>query len=128
MTTPLRVLIVEDTPLNLELATDLLEGAGFTVFQAPSAEVGLALARREHPDIILMDIRLPGIDGYAAMRELKSDAATRGIPAIALTAQAMKGDGDSALQAGFDGYITKPIDTRSFAQSVRGYLDHRQGA
>ena len=117
-----RILIVEDTPLNLELASDILEAAGFTVLQATSAEAGLELARQDRPDLILMDIRLPGMDGHAAVRELRDDPATRRIPVVALTAQAMKGDGDAALAAGFDGYLTKPIDTRTFARSVEQFL------
>ena len=118
-----RILIVEDDAQNLELATDLLEVAGHTVLQARSAEEGLRLARAERPDLVLMDVRLPGMDGHAAVGVLKGDPLTRAIPAVALTAQAMKADEAKARDAGFDGYITKPIDARSFAQSIARFLD-----
>jgi two-component system cell cycle response regulator DivK len=121
-----RIVLVEDSPLNLELATDILELAGFEVLQAATAERGIALARTELPALILMDIRLPGMDGYAAVRVLKGDAATRAIPTIALTAQAMKGDDALAREAGFDGYLAKPINTRTFARSVAAFI--AQGA
>jgi CheY-like chemotaxis protein len=116
------ILIVEDNPMNMELATDLLEAAGYTVRQAFSAEEGIRLAQDERPDLILMDIRLPGMDGHAAIRALKQDPATAGIRTVALTAQAMKGDEETALVAGFDGYIAKPIDTRTFQKAVAQLL------
>lgn len=116
------VLIIEDSPLSLELATDILEAAGYTVLQASTAERGLELAQSSAPDLILMDIRLPGMDGYAAVKALKSDPRTRTIPTVALTAQAMKGDDEAALDAGFDGYLSKPIDTRTFVQSASRFL------
>jgi len=122
------ILVIEDQLLNLELVTDLLQAAAYTVRQARSAEEGLRLAREEPPDLILMDIRLPGMDGHAAVRLLKQDPRTRDIPAVALTAQAMKGDEDQARAAGFDGYITKPIDTRTFARTVARLLSARPGA
>lgn len=122
MTVRPRVLLVEDSPLNLELATDILEAAGFAVSAASTAEHGITLARSSPIDLILMDIRLPGMDGYAAVKILKADPITKDIPAVALTAQAMKGDDTDALAAGFDGYLTKPIDTRTFVQSVTSYL------
>lgn len=116
------ILIIEDNPLNLELATDLLEAAGYTIRQARSAEEGVALARAEPPDLILMDLRLPGTDGYAAVKWLKQDPRTKHIPTAALTAQAMTGDEERAREAGFDGYITKPIDTRTLSQTVARLL------
>lgn len=117
------ILIVEDNPMNMELATDLLEAVGYTVRQAFSAEEGIRLARAESPDLILMDIRLPGMDGHAAVHQLKRDPSTARIPTVALTAQAMKGDEEAAVAAGFDGYIAKPIDTRTFGQVVARLLD-----
>lgn len=117
-----RVLIVEDSPLNLELASDVLEAAGYAVIKASTAEQGVDLALAAPPDVILMDIRLPGMDGYGAVRLLKADPRTRGVPTVALTAQAMKGDDAAALAAGFDGYITKPIDTRSFPAAVARFI------
>jgi two-component system cell cycle response regulator DivK len=121
-----RILVVEDNALNLELASELLTGAGHTVLQARTAEEGLRLARTEALDLILLDVRLPGMDGLAAVRVLKRDAATRHIPAVAMTAQAMKGDEEAARAAGFDAYVTKPIDTRAFPEIVARLL--AQGA
>jgi CheY-like chemotaxis protein len=113
-----KVLVVDDNPVNLELVTDLLEVAGYDVLQAATGEEGVELARTMLPELILMDIRLPGMDGLAATRLLKDDEATQGILIIALTAQAMKGDEERALAAGCDGYISKPIDTRGFGTTV----------
>jgi len=123
-----RVLVVEDNPMNMELATDLLEAAGYTVLQAPSAEDGIRQAQRELPDLILMDVRLPGMDGHAAVRVLKRDPVTASIPTVALTAQAMMGDEEAALESGFDGYIAKPIDTRTFVPAVTALLKPSRGA
>lgn len=118
-----KVLLVEDNPANMELAADLLEVAGFQVLRAPTAKVGIALARTEAPDAILMDIGLPDMDGLAAARTLKEDPRTKDIPVIATTSHAMKGDEGRILESGCDGYITKPIDTREFAKQVAGYLE-----
>jgi two-component system cell cycle response regulator DivK len=112
------VLVVDDNHLNLELVTDVLAAAGYTIRQAASAEEALDDARFAHPDMILMDIGLPGMDGHAAVRVLKGDPATRDILTVALTASAMAGDRERALRSGFDGYITKPIHTRTLAQTV----------
>lgn len=120
-----RILIVEDNPMNMELATDLLQDAGYAVRQAHSAEEGIRLAEQESPDLILMDIRLPGMDGHAAVGALRSNARTREIATVALTAQAMHGDEQRALDAGFDAYITKPIDTRTFVATVARLLAER---
>jgi CheY-like chemotaxis protein len=113
-----KILVVEDNPMNMELATDLLEIAGYAVIQAGTAEEGVSLAKAQTPDLILMDVRLPGMDGLAATSLLKQDPATRHIPVFALTAQAMKGDQEKALEAGCNGYITKPIDTREFPNEI----------
>jgi two-component system cell cycle response regulator DivK len=121
------ILIVEDNPLNLELASDILEGAGYAVISAALAREGLRLAKDEQPDLVLMDIRLPDLDGMQAVRLLKDDPATRAIPVIALTAQAMRGDEETARAAGFDGYISKPINTRTFAKTVAAYLPKQPG-
>jgi two-component system cell cycle response regulator DivK len=109
-----KILVVEDNALNLELATELLSAHGHAVVGARTAEEGLRLARTERPNLILLDVRLPGMDGLAAVRALKRDPQTRAIPAVAMTAQAMAGDEAAALAAGFDAYVTKPIDTRAF--------------
>jgi len=121
------ILVVEDNPSNLELATDLLIAAGYTVRQARSGEEGLRLAQAELPALILMDLRLPGIDGYTALRQLRKDARTAYIRVVALTAQAMKGDEQATLEAGFDAYISKPIDTRTFCQTVARLLSSEGG-
>jgi len=123
-----KILVVEDNPVNMELVTDLLEVAGYVVIQAETAEAGLVMAKQDAPDLVLMDIRLPGMDGLAATRLLKADEATAQIPVVALTAQAMKGDEEAALAAGCQGYITKPIDTRAFRHSVAQAIEAALGS
>ena len=117
-----RILIIEDNVANMELAADLLEIAGFDVLQAPTAEIGLDLARSQAPDLIVMDIGLPGMDGLEATRILKGDPTTQHIPILGASSHAMKGDQEKALAVGCDGYITKPIDTRVFADMVTRFL------
>jgi CheY-like chemotaxis protein len=117
-----QILVVEDNPLNMELVTDLLEVAGFVVRQACNADDALRLARQATPDLILMDLSLPGLDGLAITRTLRSEPATRCLPIIALTAHAMRGDEELALQAGCDAYMSKPIDTRVFARRVATFI------
>ncbi|HPC61961.1 MAG TPA: response regulator [Verrucomicrobiota bacterium] len=118
-----RILVIEDNPLNLELVTDLLEATGFEVTPARTAEEGIRLAGELLPDLVLMDLSLPGMDGLAATRILKGDLRTSGLTIVALTAHAMKGDEAIALAAGCDGYLTKPIDTRTFARSIAQFLE-----
>lgn len=120
-----RILVVEDNPANMKLAVMLLERAGYRVAQADNAVDGLTLARTQRPDLILMDIQLPGMDGLSATRELKLDEATRGIPVVALTAWAMKGDEERIRAAGCDGYIGKPIQYREFLAQVARTLAER---
>jgi adenylate cyclase len=117
-----KILIIEDNPLNLELATDLLVENGFVVHSAQTAEDGLRIARETLPDLVLMDISLPGIDGLCATRELKANPVTSHLTVVGLTAHAMKGDEAIALKAGCDGYLTKPIDTRTFIETVRRFI------
>ncbi|MEO8432786.1 MAG: response regulator [Acidobacteriota bacterium] len=117
-----KVLVVEDNAANMTLAVFLLHSAGHSVLSAPDAEAGLTLARDEQPNLILMDIQLPGMDGLEATALLKGDAATRGIPVIALTALAMKGDEERIRAAGCDGYIAKPIRYREFLATVAAQL------
>ena len=117
-----KILIIEDNVLNLELATDLLEANGFVVASAPTAEEGLRLARELLPDLVLMDFSLPGMDGLSATKHLKADPATRHLAVVGLTANAMKGDEETALNAGCDGYLTKPIDTRTFVATVKNFI------
>ena len=117
-----KILVVEDNPDNMTLAVLLLESAGHTVLRAIDAEAGLTLARDELPDLILMDIQLPGMDGLEATAFLKRDAATCAIPVIALTALAMKGDEERIRAAGCDGYIAKPIGYKEFLAAVTAQL------
>jgi two-component system, cell cycle response regulator DivK len=117
-----RVLIIEDNRANMTLAVFLLESAGHTVLTATDAEAGLKLARDERPNLILMDIQLPGMDGLEATALLKRDEATRAIPVIALTALAMKGDEERIRAAGCDGYIAKPLAYRDFLATISAQL------
>jgi CheY-like chemotaxis protein len=117
-----KILIIEDNLMNLELATDLLEANGFAVFSAQTAEEGLRLAHELLPDLVLMDFSLPGMDGLTATKNLKADLATRHLAVVGLTANAMKGDEELALSAGCDGYLTKPIDTRTFIAAVKNFI------
>ena len=116
------VLVVEDNPANMTLATFLLKSAGYAVLSATDAEAGLTLARREQPDLVLMDIQLPGMDGLEACAILKKSEATRDIPVIALTALAMKGDEERIRAAGCDGYIAKPLAYREFLATIAARL------
>jgi two-component system cell cycle response regulator DivK len=112
------VLVVEDNALNLKLVRDVLGHAGYQVLEAGDAERGIELAREERPDLILMDIQLPGIDGVEALRRLRADTETAGIPVVALTALAMKEDRERFMTAGFDGYLEKPLSVPSLADRV----------
>ena len=114
----MKILIVEDNPTNMKLATFLLQSAGHTALPAMDAETGLTIARLEKPDLILLDIQLPGMDGLEAVALLKADEATRAIPVIALTALAMKGDEERIRAAGCDGYIAKPLNYREFLATI----------
>lgn len=117
------ILVVEDNALNMKLVCALLGLGAFRVLEAADAETGLEVAGRELPDLILMDIQLPGMDGLAAIRRLKSDDRLRHIPVVALTSYAMAGDARKATEAGCNGYLTKPIDTRSFLGKIDGFLN-----
>jgi len=118
-----KILIVEDNLLNLELATDLLEASGFVVYSAQTGEEGVRIAREIRPDLVLMDISLPGMDGLCATKELKASSATRELTVVGLTAHAMKGDEALALNAGCDGYLTKPVDTRTFVATITRFIE-----
>jgi CheY-like chemotaxis protein len=117
-----RILLVEDNPQNRRLAQFLLKSQGYTVYEATTGEEALELARTARPELILMDLQLPGMDGYTVTRRLKAEAATAAIPVVALTAYAMPGDQDKALAAGCAGYIANPIDTRGFPATGQRYL------
>lgn len=117
-----RILVVDDNPTNLKLASDVLEFEGHEVLRAIDAEQAQDILRETVPDLILMDIALPGMDGLTLTRRLKADARTRHVPIVALTAFAMKGDDQKAREAGCDGYITKPIDTRRLPEQVNALV------
>jgi CheY-like chemotaxis protein len=123
MSTPKkRILVVDDNPRNLKLAFDVLEDAGYEVVEAVNAEEAQSMIDRNLPDLILMDIALPGMDGLTLTRKIKANERTRHIRIIALTAFAMKGDDQKALAAGCDGYITKPIDIHQLPLQVAEIL------
>ena len=117
-----RVLVVEDNPVNLELVTAILEEEGCQFLAAETADVCLRLAAAERPDLIVMDVQLPGMTGYEATRRLKADPATAAIPVVAVTAQAMRGEEVKAREAGCDAYLTKPLDARAFRRTIRRLL------
>ena len=121
---PARILVVDDNPVNLKLAASVLEFAGYQILEAGDASQALDIIRQTPPDLILLDIGLPGMDGLTLTGQLKADPATRHIRIVALTAYAMKGDDEKAKAAGCDGYITKPIDTRKLAGQVAEALGH----
>jgi two-component system, cell cycle response regulator DivK len=116
------VLIVEDNVKNLKLVRDVLQFHGYATLEAESGEAGIELARAQHPALILMDVQLPGMDGRAAMKVLKADPSTQYIPIIALTAFAMKGDQESLLAEGFDGYLSKPVNIKELPKVVESHV------
>ena len=122
MTDTALILIVEDNEKNMKLARDVLQFNGFRTLEAMNAEQGLALAAEHCPDLILMDIQLPGMDGVTALGRLRSDPATAAIKIVALTAFAMKDDRERFAHAGFDGYLSKPINIRELPVQIRQYL------
>jgi CheY-like chemotaxis protein len=118
----LTILIIEDNKLNAELAAGSLECAGYETIQANDAETGIQIAHSENPSLVIMDIALPGMDGISATKILKADPDTSGIPIVAVTAHAMNGDEKHARDAGCVGYITKPINIRTFASQITAFL------
>ncbi|HYU17160.1 MAG TPA: response regulator [Chloroflexota bacterium] len=121
-----RVLIVEDHEDNRRIVRDLLTSVGYEVLEAVSGEEGVALAEAERPDLILMDIQLPGLDGYEATRQIKANPALREIPIIAVTSYALSGDDVKAREAGCDAYVTKPFSPRDLLAKIREYLPSSQ--
>lgn len=117
-----RILVVEDTPSNVQLARLVLEQAGHEVLLASDAPSGLELARGAHPDLILMDVQLPGMDGMSATRQLKQDPQTHDIPVLALTAFAMKGDAEKIRAAGCDAYLAKPFNFKELLEMIQRLL------
>jgi len=120
------ILIVEDDPKNTKLLRDLLTLGGYATLEASDGKQGVDMARAKMPDLVFMDIQMPVMDGFEAIHILKTDPATTGIPVVALTALAMQGDREKCMEAGFDDYISKPLDTRAFVLKVKEYLE-KQG-
>jgi len=121
------ILIIEDNEKNRKLCRDVLQVKGYRTIESETAEAGLELARSQAPALILMDIQLPGMDGITAMKQLKSDSSTQGIPIIAITASAMTNNRTAMLAEGFDGYQTKPISLKDFLGEVERVLGSRKG-
>ena len=119
---PHKILIVEDNEKNRVLIRDILKYYGYEVIEALNGEEGVKAAKKEMPDLIVMDIQMPVMDGFTATQALKSDPVTKGIKIIALTSFAMKGDKEKVMDAGFDDYIPKPIDTRNLPRMIQGLL------
>lgn len=122
---PAEILIIEDNPLNMELARDLLESRGYNVREAVTAQEGIQAIRASLPDLVLMDIQLPGMDGLTATRLLRQDETLKNLIIIALTAHAMKGDEQKVMEAGCNGYMSKPIDTRLFHATIARFLQDK---
>ena len=117
-----RILVIEDHEENRQLLRDLLTSFGYELIEAGSGEEGLIAAEAERPDLILMDIQLPGIDGYETTRRIKAEPALNHIPVIAVTSYALSGDDTKAFGAGCDAYVTKPFDPADLLEKIRGYL------
>jgi two-component system cell cycle response regulator DivK len=117
------ILVVEDNDKNLKLERDVLQFHGYRTLEATTAADGIALAAEHRPDLVLMDIQLPDLDGIAALQLLRADPSTSAIPVVALTAFAMASDEEKLLAAGFDGYLAKPIDVEAFPEQIRVYCD-----
>lgn len=120
-----RILVVEDNPLNLKLIRDVLQASGYDVIEAQSGEEGLRVAETSPPDLVLMDLQLPGIDGTETLRRLRQSTLGPGVPVVAVTALAMAEDKDRAARVGFDGYIEKPISVRALPGQIEAFLAGR---
>jgi two-component system cell cycle response regulator DivK len=118
-----RVLVVEDTEDNRQIIRDLLTSAGYETIEAVTGEEGVAMAAEHRPDLILMDVQLPVLDGYEATRRIKANPALRHIPVIAVTSYALSGDEEKTREAGCDAYVAKPFSPRLLLAKVRGFLD-----
>jgi two-component system, cell cycle response regulator DivK len=116
-----QVLVVEDNERNMKLFRDVLQATGYRTLEATCGDEALALATEHLPDLVLMDIQLPDIDGVDALGRLRADARTAGLPVLALTAQAMQGDRERFLEAGFDGYVSKPVNVVELIAIVKRY-------
>ncbi len=125
---PIRtILVIEDNQLNLKLVRDVLQHAGFTVVSAPTGEEGVSIAAQQPPDLVLMDLQLPGITGTEALRRMRSHPSSRSVPVVAVTAFAMRKDRELAEKAGFDGFVAKPISTRDLPAQVERFLEVGHG-
>jgi len=122
------ILIVEDNEKNLKLVRDVFQVKGFSTLEAGTAEDGIELARERKPDLILMDIHLPGMSGIEALKVLRGEAATAAIPVIAVTASVMQQDRKQITEAGFDAYVGKPINLKEFLDAVRAALERKEAA
>jgi two-component system, cell cycle response regulator DivK len=120
-----RILVVEDNPLNLKLVRDVLQVAGYHVVEAQSGEEGLRIAKEDPPDLVLMDLQLPGIDGTETLRRLREGTLGPDVPVVAVTALAMVEDRERAARAGFDGYVEKPISVRALPGQIEAFLNGR---
>jgi two-component system, cell cycle response regulator DivK len=127
VTSPPTVLVVEDNTLNLKLVRDVLEHAGYTVMVATTGEEGVRLAADHRPDLVLMDLQLPGIDGTEALRRIRAHPRGRDLPVVAVTAFAMRADREQASSAGFDAYVEKPLSTRALPGVVRRFVGAPRG-
>ena len=121
-----RILIIEDNPKNLKIMVDLLTYHGFGTLEAQDGESGIEMAIREKPDLILMDVQLPRIDGYEATKRFKSNEETKNIPVIIVTSFAMKNEEERAREVGCDEYVSKPIDIKKFVETVKKFLPGKQ--
>ena len=121
------ILVVEDNEKNMKLFRDVLQAKGYAPLEATSGEEAVELASQHVPDLILMDVQLPGIDGIEALGRIRADERTKSVPVVALTAQAMSGDRERFLEAGFDGYISKPVDVMEFIETVGRYCEAGDG-
>jgi two-component system cell cycle response regulator DivK len=117
-----RILVIEDQEDNRQIVRDLMTASGYELIEATTGEEGIAAAARERPDLILMDIQLPGIDGYEVTRRIKANPQLKTIPIIAVTSYALSGDDKKAFAAGCDGYVTKPYSPRLLLAKIREYL------
>jgi len=122
-----RILVVEDNEKNMKLFRDVLNATGYRTLEATTGGEAVQLATEQAPDLVLMDIQMPGVDGVEALRRLRADERTAAIPVLAVTAQAMQGDRERFLAEGFDGYLSKPVNVRELIGSVRQHCDGRAG-
>src|ERR1700689_613771 len=125
------ILVAEDNPVNCELLRELLEARGYSVIEAPDGQEALCMIEQSHPDIVLLDIGMPVLNGYAVIRKIRENPSLATLPVLAITAYAMRGDRESVMNAGFDGYLSKPINARDLSKEIERLLqrpEDRPGA